>query len=146
VLKLRQPLYDRPIAALPTAGLLDALRAGNGLNGAVLTAVGYGLEMNFDPGQAPYFTNWDDPRSYAALAYRALGPRFLILSMNEELGNGGVCLGDEGGPNFLEVDGTPVAVAVTTYYDKAYCRALSKACRLDTEEARAFLGQFVELP
>jgi len=138
VLYLATPQYDLPIAALPEPGLLDELSAQNGLKDAPITAAGFGIEMHFDPGQGPYFTNWLGARTYATLEYQALGPKFLILSMNEELGNGGVCFGDEGGPNYLDVDGAPVLVALTAFYDSS-CRTLSRALRLDTETSQAFL-------
>ena len=59
-------------------------------------------------------------------------------------GEGGICLGDSGGPKFL--DGNPtMVVAVTTWVDNM-CRASNFNQRVDTQAARAFLGQFVSLP
>ena len=58
-------------------------------------------------------------------------------------GNGGTCYGDSGGPNFL---GTTEIVAAITITGDAICRSTNVVYRLDTESARAFLGQYVCCP
>ena len=73
----------------------------------------------------------------------AINPAWLRISMNPSTGNGGTCYGDSGGPNFL---GTTDIVAAITITGDAVCRSTNVVYRLDTESARAFLGQYVTLP
>jgi hypothetical protein len=47
------------------------------------------------------------------------------------------------GPNFL---GTSDVIAAITITGDAVCRSTNVDYRLDTESARAFLGQYVTLP
>jgi secreted trypsin-like serine protease len=145
-------VFDRPIrgiepAQLPTLGLLDAMRAAGTLNGSTqFTAVGYGgLEFENAPGgkQPTYL----DTRMYATSGFNALGPGYLRLSQNPSVGFGGTCYGDSGGPNFLGAGATETnIIAGITITGDAFCRSTNVTQRLDTEAARAFLGQFVTLP
>jgi hypothetical protein len=59
-------------------------------------------------------------------------------------GLGGDCFGDSGGPKFLDGNTTMIVATVTT--GDANCRSKSKDWRLDTPEARGFLGKYVSLP
>jgi hypothetical protein len=68
---------------------------------------------------------------------------WLRISMNPSTGNGGTCYGDSGGPNFL---GSTDIIAAITITGDAVCRSTNVVYRLDTESARAFLGQYVTLP
>jgi hypothetical protein len=63
--------------------------------------------------------------------------------MNPSTGNGGTCYGDSGGPHFLGDSDTVVSLTVT---GDAWCRATDVTYRLDTESARAYLSEFVDLP
>jgi secreted trypsin-like serine protease len=67
--------------------------------------------------------------------------------MNVSTGNGGTCYGDSGGPHFIHLDGveTNIVVSVTVTGD-APCKASDKTYRVDTESARSFLSNFVDLP
>lgn len=77
--------------------------------------------------------------------FMALQPHWLGLLMNESAtGEGGDCYGDSGGPKFL--DGNPNKIYATVTTGDYPCRATTWDWRLDTPEARAFLGQFVALP
>ena len=133
-------------ATLPAAGLLDTLRAQNGLKGTVYTAVGYGLQNRVTGGGTPFFQDRNPvPRMYAFSSFDALNGGYLRLSMNPATGNGGTCFGDSGGPNFLNVNGTRTLVAITITGD-AVCRATNVVYRLDTASARTFLAPYVTLP
>jgi Trypsin len=133
-------------ATLPTAGLLDELAAQNGLKGTVYTAVGYGLQNRVTGGGPPFFQDQNPvPRMYAFSSFDALNGGYLRLSMNPATGSGGTCFGDSGGPNFLNVDGERILVAITITGD-AVCRATNVVYRLDTASARAFLAPYVALP
>ena len=63
--------------------------------------------------------------------------------MNSSTDNGGTCYGDSGGPHFLGDSDMVVSLTVTgdTWY-----RATDVTYRLDTDSARSYLEQFVELP
>jgi len=71
-----------------------------------------------------------------------------LLQESNATSQGGACLGDSGSPVLFEpVPGTDanLAVAVTTMVD-AKCEAQNANQRLDTLEARTFLGRFVPPP
>jgi hypothetical protein len=57
--------------------------------------------------------------------------------------DGGTCYGDSGGPHFLGDSNKVLSLTVT---GNAWCRATDVTYRLDTDSARSYLGQFVNLP
>ena len=65
--------------------------------------------------------------------------------MNESRDLGGSCYGDSGGPTYVDIDGTLILAAVTSWGDIP-CYATHVAYRTDTPAARALLSDFVELP
>jgi Trypsin len=133
-------------AQLPRAGLLDQLAAQNGLNSAVFTPVGYGLQNRVTGGGPPFFQDMNPvPRMYANAGFNALNNTFLRLSQNPAVGNGGACFGDSGGPNFLDYNGARLLVAITITGD-AVCRSTNVVYRTDTASARNFLAPYVALP
>jgi hypothetical protein len=75
----------------------------------------------------------------------SLTDAWFTLSMNEATGNGGTCFGDSGGPHFLGGETSNLVVSLTVSGD-AVCKATDKTYRVDTEPAREFLSQFVDLP
>jgi len=110
------------------------------------TSVGYGAqEVTNGPGGKVFH--------YADIRYVGVGTlnsvpgngSWLRISQNASTGNGGTCYGDSGGPNFLGDDTSTLLVATTITGDTA-CRSTNVDYRLDTDAARAFLGQFVTLP
>ena len=124
-------------ARLPTAGSLSGLSSTQ-----QFTSVGYGAyEVTNEPGGHRYL--YDDVRMVATGTLNATNKTWLRISMNPSTGNGGTCYGDSGGPNFL---GTTDIVAATTITGDMVCRSTNVDYRLDTESARAFLGQYVTLP
>jgi Trypsin len=133
-------------AQLPPAGLLDQLAAQNGLNSAVFTPVGYGLQNRVTGGGPPFFQDMNPvPRMYANAGFNALNNTFLRLSQNPAVGNEGACFGDSGGPNFLDYNGARLLVAITITGD-AVCRSTNVVYRTDTTSARNFLAPYVALP
>jgi Trypsin len=135
-------------AQLPSAGLLDAMKADKALTNATrFTAVGYGGEQRSFDGQGKWFIVSRGAREYAVSSFNGLNKGYLRLSQNPAHGDGGTCYGDSGGPNFLGADGgeTTTIAAITTTGDTP-CESTGVSYRLDTESARAFLGQFVTLP
>jgi hypothetical protein len=131
-------------AELPTAGLLDAIAARGGLRrDAVFDNVGYGFVPSFKGGP-PAYAN-PPGRMFSTSLFQALTQSWLRLLMNSDAsdGNGGVCFGDSGSPKFIHQTNTVVAV---TSGGDAICRAQSYNQRLDVADARAFLGQYLNLP
>lgn len=127
---------------LPREGLLDDLAAKGRLVGQVFLNVGYGVDAT--QRGVPGFA-FDGVRKVSKSLFQALEPAWLWLSMNQNrTGEGGDCFGDSGSPKFFEGN-TDLIVATVTTGDR-FCRATSKDYRLDTPMARAFLGQFVDLP
>jgi secreted trypsin-like serine protease len=124
-------------ALLPEAGSLSGLSSTQ-----TFTSVGYGAyEVTNSPGGHQYL--YDDVRMVATGTLNAINKTWLRISMNASTGNGGTCYGDSGGPNFL---GTSDVIAAITITGDAVCRSTNVVYRLDTESARAFLGQYVTLP
>ena len=135
-----------PTATLPTSGSLDQLASQNGLQDAVFTAVGYGLQNRVTGGGPPFFQDLNPvPRMYAFSGFNALNGAYLRLSQNPSTGNGGTCFGDSGGPNFLNSNGTRILAAITITGDSV-CRSTNVTYRLDIASARQFLAPYVTLP
>jgi V8-like Glu-specific endopeptidase len=142
-------VFSAPVAGiaparLPTANLLDRLKADGTLGTATFTPVGYGslLPVN-GPGGKTY--TYTDTRNVASGSFNSLTNAWLRLSQNGSTGDGGTCYGDSGGPNFLGGASSNLLVATTITGDTA-CQATNVDYRLDTASARSFLGQFVTLP
>jgi secreted trypsin-like serine protease len=131
-------------AQLPTAGLLDELKASHQLRSQTFTAVGYGT-VREDKTGGPHAFFFDAIRRYALQSALNLEKAWLLLSMNPSTGSGGACYGDSGGPHFLGGVDSNLLVSITITGD-AMCRATDKTYRLDTASAREFLDDFVTLP
>jgi hypothetical protein len=129
-------------AQLPPAGLLDSMKKAHELKGRKFVTVGYG-RLRDDKTGGPHAIGGAGERYNAEQTFQALKPFWLQISMNPSTGNGGTCYGDSGGPHFL--DGTDMVVSLTVTGD-AWCRATDVTYRLDTESARNYLQQFVDLP
>jgi V8-like Glu-specific endopeptidase len=132
---------DAPSSAvpvrLPMLGLLDQLAAKGGLGNRAVTAVGYGTT---DPEVFPPFPA---ERRVAQSQPRALNQARMQVAIR----TGGACVGDSGGPAFMSVGGQDIAVAIASLpATDPGCRAISDYYRLDTEQARAFLDDFVAVP
>lgn len=137
-------VFDKPVrgidpADLPTLGLLESMTSRE-LKSATFVAVGYGTVREEKRGSfQPLF--WDPQRRFAEQTVNSLEPAWLSLSMNQATGDGGTCYGDSGGPHFL---GT-VVVSITVTGD-VWCKATDKTYRIDTQVARDFLDDYVDLP
>jgi secreted trypsin-like serine protease len=135
---------NRTPAQLPTAGLLDRLKAAGELKDQVFTAVGYGITRTSKTG-GPHGLADNSKRRFALQSFNALNPNWLRLSMNPATGDGGSCYGDSGGPHFLGGVRSDLIASITVTGD-VWCRATDVTYRVDTPSARAFLGRFVSLP
>jgi len=133
-------------AQLPTAGLLDELKAGHVLKDTLFTVVGYGTVRETNrTGFQGILDNLE--RRRADQEFLSLTNAWLTLSMNLATSNGGACYGDSGGPHFIHLDGeeTSIVASITVTGD-AVCKATDKTYRMDTESARSFLANYVTLP
>lgn len=133
-------------ASLPPAGMLDQLKADHALKDTRFTAVGYGTVRDTNrTGFQGILDNLD--RNRADQGYHSLTKAWLTLPMTPSNGNGGTCYGDSGGPHFIHLDGveTDIVASITVTGD-APCKASDKTYRMDTESARSFLAEFVDLP
>jgi hypothetical protein len=139
-----KPIPDITPARIPSAGLLDDMKAARTLQTSAFTSVGYGsLAPVNGPGGKTY--TYTDTRNQASGSLNSLTDAWLRLSQNPSTGDGGTCYGDSGGPNFLGGADSNLLVATTITGDTA-CRSTNVDYRLDTPDARAFLGQYVTLP
>lgn len=133
-------------ASLPTAGLLDQLKASHVLKNTRFTAVGYGtIRVTNTRGFQGILDNVD--RNRVEQGFNSLTNAWLNLPMTMTTGNGGTCYGDSGGPHFIHLNGVETRiVASITITGDAPCVALDKTYRTDTAPAREFLSDFVTLP
>jgi hypothetical protein len=136
-----------PLPRLPALGLLDRMKADGSLNQSTrFTSVGYGF-LGFTMGPGGPTPVRGQVRHYAVGSFDALAAEQLHLSQNEALDNGGTCNGDSGGPNFLGAGEEETrTIAGLTSTGETYCKATNVTYRLDTANARQFLGQYVALP
>lgn len=132
-------------AQLPTAGLLDQLKASGELRDATFTTVGYGVVRTDKTGGPNAWEGRDGMRRYALQSFQSLRPNTLELSQNPSTGDGGICAGDSGGPHFLGGVNSNLVVSTTLGSDR-WCRASNLTYRLDTPSARDFLADYVTLP
>ena len=142
VIVLDESITDITPAALPPAGLLDDMKKTHELKGQQFVTVGYG-RLRDDKTKAWQAIGDAGERYFADQTFLALKPYWLQISMNPSTGSGGTCYGDSGGPHFL--GDTDMVVSLTVTGD-AWCRATDVTYRLDTDSARDFLEQFVDLP
>jgi hypothetical protein len=142
VIVLKEQITDITPATLPTAGLLDELKAAGSLKYQDFVAVGYGT-VREDKTGGPKPLYWDGTRRFVEQSYNALTKSWLKLSMNPSTGDGGTCYGDSGGPHFL---GESLMVVALTVTGDVNCRATDVAYRLDTPSARDYLEEFIDLP
>ncbi len=142
-------LYESPgipPAQLPEAGLLDDLKDDHILKDTIFTAVGYGVVRDTNrTGWQGILDNLD--RNRVDQEFLSLTKSWITMSMNLATGNGGTCYGDSGGPHFIHINGveTNIVVSVTVTGD-SQCKATDKTYRMDTELARNFLVDYVDLP
>ena len=138
VIVLDQPVTGITPATLPSAGALDGL----GLKDQRFDAVGYGAVRDEKTKGASSLGDGGS-RLETEQGFRSLTKAWLNLSMNPSVGSGGTCYGDSGGPHFLA--GTDTVMAITVTGD-AWCRSTDVDYRVDTDESRAFLSEFVAVP
>jgi len=128
--------------SLPPADYLGQLSAKGELASQLFVNVGYGVDATrHGKTQYPY----SGLRAMSKSEFSGITSTWLDLLMNtSSTGQGGDCYGDSGGPKFI--DGNPTMIVATVTTGDSNCRATSRDWRLDTPEARGFLGKYVTLP
>lgn len=77
--------------------------------------------------------------------FNALLDSWVNLAQISSRDLGGTCYGNSGGPNHVDIEGTLVLAAISSWGDIP-CYAINVGYRTDTPSARAFLADFVQLP
>lgn len=142
VIILAEPVENVTPGTLPPENLLDQLKAVGALEDQTFVSVGYGAMADLK-GNPPTLTR-DGVRRFSTSPYGGLTQNSLhLLGNHDATGEGSVCMGDSGGPHFLE--DSNMIVSITSWGDTV-CRSLDMAQRVDTPSVRAFLDDYVTLP
>jgi hypothetical protein len=131
-----------PVQLAP-ASFLDALKAQGTLKFRIVDIVGYGVVPNWDdPGPTSFA--FDGKRRSGTSVITGLSKADVRYSQNNGIGTGsGLCFGDSGSP---QIDQATQRVVSVTSGGNGQCNANNHNYRVDTPQARAFLGQFLNLP
>ena len=141
-------LLEDPVAGVdgvdfPKARLLDDLAARGGLRPTtVFDNVGYGIIPTFKGGPPRYEPTTG--RMFATSKFVGLTKTHMHLLTNSDAGYGGACDGDSGSPVLRH--GSNTAVALVSGGGDRICRAMNHPLRLDIPAARAFYGDYLQLP
>jgi hypothetical protein len=128
---------------LPPAGYLDDLLQAAALKDLDVEAVGYGFIPIWQQPGGPQF-DMTGLRNMATTNVKGLTHAYVLYNQNQNAtGEGGVCYGDSGSPQFIA--GSWLIISISSGGD-AICRANAYSYRLDTTEARNFLSLYLELP
>jgi Trypsin len=146
VVVLDAPYTAATPARLAPRNYLDGLANGNGgLNKETFTLVGYGVffEKAAEGPQKPTIVN-DRIRRFVDAVGQNISSQMLKLAenQNDSRAGGGSCLGDSGGPAFHN----GLLVADTSFGASHFCRSFGGYYRLDTDDARSFLDDYVAVP
>jgi hypothetical protein len=149
VVLLEGPVAEAAGVEFPRARLLDDLNERGALRPrTVFDNVGYGIIPTVKGGPPPWVN--DDGyepttgRMFSTSKFVGLTETHLHLLTNEDAGYGGACYGDSGSPVLRH--GSNTAVALVSGGGDAICRAMNHPLRLDTPAARAFYGDYLQLP
>ncbi len=146
VVVLDQPYTAATPATLAPRGYLDGLASGNGgLGKQTFVVVGYGVffEKPTEGPQKPTSVA-DRTRRFTEAVGQNVTSQVLKLAENghDSRAGGGTCFGDSGGPAFH----SRYLVADTSFGASQFCRSAGGYYRLDTDDARGFLDDFVAVP
>jgi Trypsin len=133
-----------PAVQLPPAGYLDRLKASGQLKFTIVDIVGYGVIPIWEPAGPTQFV-FDGVRRAGTTIITGLRASNVIYNQNRHgIGTGsGLCFGDSGSPQLAK--GTLLVLSVTSG-GNGQCNANNQNYRVDTPQARDFLGRFLRLP
>ena len=136
VIALDEPSDPGAFAALPTAGLVDALPMMTEVD-----VVGYGVQGFIrgggQPGQLSLLTRYFAP-SQLIQSNDVISGQFLKLTANPSKGKGGICFGDSGGPDILS--GTNIILGINSFVANSNCSGVTYSQRIDLPEVLAFIN------
>lgn len=129
---------------LPTENHLSDLKSNGELKHRSADIVGYGVTPVWGPG-GPTTFDFDGVRRSGESVINGLTKSMLLYNQNPNgIGTGaGLCFGDSGSPQFDE--GTVNVLSVTSG-GNGQCNSVNNNYRVDTPQARDFLGEFLALP
>lgn len=150
-------VLDEPVAGidefgqLPTLGLMDEVGSKGDKRDVILTSVGYGVN-DMHPEQISLRIRYQ-AQSFLINLINSTTAGWNIMSSNnpgqwvgsEEYTTGGTCFGDSGGPVFLGGPESDLIVGITSFGNSA-CAGADYSYRVDIEDSRAFLSDFIALP
>jgi hypothetical protein len=128
--------FDVSPVELPRPHLLDALARKPGLAGTSFTLVGYGADPDYSTAPPRYLAR--GYRQTTTAPFLSLSRRQLHLAASHQSGQGGLCLGDSGSPQFLGTSN--VAVSQLSAVGDT-CQQIV-AQRLDDPVDRGFLSRY----
>ena len=133
-----------PAVQLPRAGYLDGLKKAGTLKFRIADIVGYGAIPLWQL-TGPIQFAFDGVRRSGTSIIVGLDKATVHYNQNRNgIGTGsGVCFGDSGSP---QLDHGTLLVLSVTSGGNGQCNANNENYRVDTPLARAFLGQFLNLP
>jgi hypothetical protein len=135
-------VLDEPVD-LPRYGALPSRGALGGLLSASFSLVGYGAD-GWHVGGEPPFPTFTFDRMVASSRLIELNPEVARLSTSPGQDNGGTGPADSGSPALPL--GTDVVTAIASHVTSPRGTGNAYWYRLDTPDARSFLGRFVALP
>jgi Trypsin len=146
VIVLDAPYTGAPPAQLAPRNYLSGLANGNGgLNKQTFTVVGYGVffEKPTEGPKKPTAVS-DRTRRFADAVGQNISSQVLQLAENakDSRADGGSCFGDSGGPVFH----SGLLVGDSSFGASQFCRSTGGYYRLDTDDARSFLDDYVTVP
>jgi hypothetical protein len=146
VVVLDAPYTEAAPAGLAPRNYVAGLENGNGgLNEQTFTVVGYGVffEKPAEGPQRPTAVS-DRTRRFVDAVGQNISSQTLKLAENQDdsRAGGGSCFGDSGGPVFH--DG--LLVGDSSFGASQFCTGADDYYRLDTDDARSFLDDYVAVP
>lgn len=142
LVRLATPVTDRPLTALPRAGLLDELKLAPH---TPIQAYGYGIDTIDVHGRLRNYLVTNE-RSGGAVGFNSATKTFVNVSQLAGRGFDNICFGDSGGADMVTVDGVEHLIAVNMSVCNTSCENQATLYRVDTAEALAFLGQYLPKP
>jgi Trypsin len=134
-----------PVQLAPRDYLAGLANGNGGLNKQTFTLVGYGVffEKPTDGPQTPTAVS-DRTRRFVDAVGQNITSQTLKLAENpnDSRADGGSCFADSGGPLFHN----GIVVAHNSFGASPFCRSSGGYYRLDTDDARSFLADYVAVP